>query len=184
MKNRKSVYNDAQSVHDSNVQESIRRSIAAVIKKGKLEEGMDEVLTDRILDEETKRLILEYCDDKTEHSVFLITFEELFGDVWRRIQGHPERDEIKRVLGQEMKDGMCKCFTGRISRLVNCLSGFYEDVGVKIGSSDQIWSIIERVKEKMGSEYDVERHKEIVRRELKEREYEDGVIEEWLVHIE
>ena len=29
---------------------------------------------------------------------------------------------MKRILNQEMSDALCMCFTGRISRLLNCLN--------------------------------------------------------------
>jgi len=37
-----------------------------------------------------------------------------------------------------MDDGICKCFTGRLSRLVNSLSGYSEKVSIKISSAEEI----------------------------------------------
>jgi hypothetical protein len=74
-----------------------------------------------------------------------------------------------------MADTECKCFTGRVSRLVNCLSTFYELVKVNI--SDAVTSI-----DRLESEGKIYRlHREIVQFELKERGY---VISEWLCFIE
>ena len=83
-----------------------------------------------------------------------------------------------------MNDALCKCFTGRISRLVNCLNGFYDDVKIKIGTNEQIGNIIIMVKERLGKDYNVDRHRELVRNELKEREYSDDVIDEWISFID
>jgi len=71
-----------------------------------------------------------------------------------------------------MKESECKCFSGRISRLVNVLSGgFFDDVNVVIHSPDQIDNIILTVKEKLEKEgiYSLEKHKETAFKELTER---------------
>jgi hypothetical protein len=38
--------------------------------------------SDGVLTEVTKREILNYCDDKTEHSTYLITYSDLLIYVW------------------------------------------------------------------------------------------------------
>ena len=37
---------------------------------------------------------------------------------------------------------LCKCFTGRLSRLINVLNGFYDDIIINIGTNEQIGNII------------------------------------------
>jgi hypothetical protein len=74
-----------------------------------------------------------------------------------------------------MKEAECKCFTGRLSRLVNVLAGgYFEDVTVTIQSSEQIAYVIESVGSKIKKEgnYTPEKHREIVTKELLERGYE------------
>ena len=83
-----------------------------------------------------------------------------------------------------MKDAECKCFTGRMNRVINCLNGFSNYVEINIQDSEQIGNIIYLIKERLGSEYTVEKHKEGVMKELKERGYDDEVIEEWIGYIE
>ena len=135
------------------------------------------ILEDTILTPTTKAILVEYCSDTTEHSVLLITFKDLLVQVWQRLYSHEDSNEIKRILNQEMSDSLCKCFTGRLSRLINVLNGFYDDIIVKIGSNEQIGNIITIVRDKLGADYSVEKHRELVIAELKEREYSDEVIE-------
>jgi hypothetical protein len=95
------------------------------------------------------------------------------------------KDEIKYILNIEMTDSECKCFTGRISRLVNCLNGFTNLVKINISDKQQIGNIIVIIKEKLESEnnYSIEKHKELVIQELKEREFKDETINEWIEFI-
>jgi hypothetical protein len=80
-----------------------------------------------------------------------------------------------------MKDSMCKCFTGRLSRLVNCLNGFDERISIKINDKDQILNIIINIRNKYES---VEKQKEEVIKELKERGFNEDVINEYIVYLE
>ena len=85
-----------------------------------------------------------------------------------------------------MLDSECKCFTGRITRLVNCLNGLSDLVKINISDNQQIGNIIIIIKEQLGnnSNYTIEKHKELVKNELQERGYNENIINEWLDYIE
>jgi small nuclear ribonucleoprotein (snRNP)-like protein len=73
-----------------------------------------------------------------------------------------------------------------MSRLINCLNGFDPLVNIQIADNEQIAQIIEVVKVGLEREnnYEVELHKELVKKQLIERNYDNAVIEEWISHIE
>ena len=176
------VYSDNENIHNSNIQKSFRNSLENLMKDKvsySLDECKNALLTSK-LSEEVKREILNYCDDKTEHCIYLINFEELFHMVINRILIHKSKDEIFKILNDEMKDSICKCFTGRLTRLLNALNGFYPDIQIQIGSNEQITNVILMLKDK----YEGDELKDKVRAELKERGYEENVIEEWVGFIE
>ena len=56
--------------------------------------------------------------------------------------------EIQKRLNEEMQESECKCFTGRISRLVNCLSGYSDKVKIKISENEEISNIISIIMKK------------------------------------
>jgi len=99
-----------------------------------------------------------------------------------------------------MQESECKCFTGRISRLVNCLSGYSNKVVIlwcfaskilgraklsviQISESEEISNIISIVMDKRGMKESDELKAEVISA-LKERGYKDTKIEEWLEYIE
>ena len=47
-----------------------------------------------------------------------------------------------------MNNSICKCFTGRISRLINCLNGYDQRVEIRISQNDEISNIIILIKNK------------------------------------
>ena len=124
------VYNDSQSVHNSAIQksllDSVNRLLAIPIPKGNI---INSILEDSILSNETKARLVEYSEDTCVHTVLNLTFSEMLIVVWNRIGMLESKDDIKKTLNIEIHDVECKCFTGKISRIVNCLAG-YDDLVV------------------------------------------------------
>lgn len=187
--NQLNIYNDNQNIHNTSIQLSVKQSINNVTTRTDLPKFDHSVLITIILNNNKiigKEQLIEYCMDKTEHSVLLLTFEEVLWFVIQTIEhdfDDETKDEIYNIFNQEMKDAECKCFTGRLNRVINCLNGFSRFVNIHIHDSEQIANIIYIVKERLGKEYSVEKHIEYVRKELEERGYSDNIIQEWIQHI-
>ena len=96
------------------------------------------------------------------------------------------QEVIKKILNQEMKEAECKCFTGRMNRVVNCLNGFSTLVNIAIQDSEQIGNIIFIIKDKLvgSGTYTIETHKELVSKEMAERGYTKEIIDTWIEYIE
>ena len=177
------IYNDKQNVHNAHIQNSFRNSLSSLLRDKPtitLDDVKNKIINSDILTEQTKRELLNYCDDDTTHSVYLITYADLLVYVWARISSSPNPDEIAQVLNQEISDGLCMCFTGRLTRLLNSLAGFYDDIELQISDSEQITNVIMSLKRKIT---DGNQLKEAVRKELEEREYSQAIISEWLEYI-
>src|SRR3990167_163476 len=192
------IYNDGQNVHTSSIQTSIRNSIFNLLNTHYLilnkTNVMNNYIEDLVLTIKTKQLITEYISIKETHSNFDCTFEEIFKAVWNEILtlNVGFQDEVKKRLNEEMDDAECKCFTGRISRVVNCLSGYSDKVLIQISDAEQIGNIISLVKNKHkgahkdaheDSDMSIDEIKQIVRNELTERRFDPDVIEEWISYI-
>ena len=179
------VYTDSQSVHNSAIQksllDSVNRLLAIPIPKGNI---INSILEDPILSSETKSRLVEYSEDTNVHIVLNLTFADMLIVVWNRILSLESRDDIKKTLNTEIHDAECKCFTGKISRLVNCLAGYDELVVVEIADKEQIGTVIEIVRNRLGTNYTVEEHRRLSILELVERGYSREVIDEWVDYIE
>ena len=107
-----------------------------------------------------------------------INFYELFVKVLGRIINSEHKNELFKRLNEEMLDGHCsKCFTGRISRLVNVLVGYYDDVFIEISDNEHISSIILKILD--GNEM-TDDHRILIKKELQEVGYDDDIIDEWI----
>ena len=161
--------------------DSVNRLLAIPIK---VNDVLVQILEDPILTNESKARLLEYSEDTSVHTVLNLTFSEMLVVVWNRINALESRDEIKKTLNTEILDAECKCFTGKISRLVNCLAGYDELVVVEIADKEQIGTVIEIIRNRLTENYTVEEHRRLTTLELQERGYSQKVIEEWVVYIE
>lgn len=188
MKNTKNIYNDSQSVHKHSIQESVKKSISNIISHhhNMNMDVLNLILHDPILDKDTREALYEYSSDKSVHSALEVTFLEVLRAVWSRIEMNDHRDTIKTILCGEMRDALCMCFTGRISRLVNCLSGFDELVVIKISDNEQIGNIVSLIRDQLENrgEYTIQTHRDMVERSLRESGYDDKIIQEWVGYID
>jgi hypothetical protein len=176
------VYNDRQNIHNHHIQNSFHISLNNILKDKQLLDLntiKQQIINNNILTEQTKREILNYCYDNVEHTSYLITYSDLLVYVWSRIIKSNNKDELLQVLNQEISDGVCMCFTGRLTRLLNTLVGFYDDIELQISDSEQITNIIMTLK----NIFDDDQLKDAVRKELLDRQYSEKVINEWLDYI-
>ena len=172
------VYNDKQNIHNHHIQNSFRRSLENILRdKNLLKPDIikSEILNNDVLTEQTKCELMNYCDDQSEHPTYLITYTDLLIYVWSRISKSENKDDLCKVLNQEISDGLCMCFTGRLTRLLNCLTGFYDDIELQISDSKQITNIIVALKKK----YDGAVLYDQVKAELQDRKYSN----EWLEYL-
>ena len=68
------IYNDKQNIHNHNIQNSFRKSLNNIFKDKQLLDLTiikQQILENGILTEETKREILNYCDDRYGTYCFL-----------------------------------------------------------------------------------------------------------------
>jgi hypothetical protein len=135
------VYRNGQNVHTSSIQKSFLKSCQSLL----LDKIPDQAFTgtgNRYVDEN----IRGFLENRERHCILYITFGEVFQKVWNRIatQGDDEiRAELLKRLREEMIEAETKCFMGQITRLLNVLVGFYDDICIEIDESEQIYAKIQ-----------------------------------------
>jgi len=180
------IYYDTQSVHNHSIQEGVSNSINYItsIKPSiQIEQLKELIINNQYLNEQTKRLLFEYIDTKEVHTILNITFEELLLSVYNFIEKNENKEELFKIMNDEISEANCKCFTGRISRLINVLNGYDEHIEIHIADNEQIGNIIILIKNDLGENYDEKEFKRRVRAELSMRNYSEDVINEWLDNI-
>ena len=197
VKTNQQVYQDYQSVHNHSIQLGIMDAVTllTVVKPSvALDQVIEAIVTNPTFQSKSKQLLMEYINNSEVHGTFHLTFAELLTAVWSHILTYPldVQKEIWKVIDTEMQDAECKCFTGRMSRLVNCLNGFDDRIKIQISDNEQIGNIISIERTKLlssssSSEAEAELISQLktnVALALKERAYSDAMIHEWIEYIE
>ncbi len=156
------VYQDKQSIHNSSIQHSFRESVNRLLSKRpilSLEKTLEEIVSSELSDN-CKSSLVDYSSREDIHGELNITFGELLVSVWDRIRTHENKQDIYKILSLEMSDALCMCFTGKITRLVNTLSGFVPEVTIHISDNEQISNLVIITKDKI-IPYDVDSHKSL-----------------------
>jgi Leucine-rich repeat (LRR) protein len=183
IKNHQNIYKDEQNVHNHEIQNCIKQSINNIIQ---IEPSINNIetfiLENNLLNDKTKSLLFDYI--LNEDLFNNITFKELLLVVLTIIETKKNKNDIYEILNQEINDAECKCLTGRISRLINVLNGQDDRIIINISDKEQIGNIIVLIKNNLGNDYTVEKHKELVIKELKERGFNEDVINEYVNYIE
>ena len=178
------VYQDNQSIHNSGIQKSFRESVNKLLSKRpelSLEKTLEEIVNSE-LSAECKSSLMDYSSIQDIHGELNITFGDLLVAVWDRIRIHENKQDIYKILSQEMSDALCMCFTGRITRLANTLSGFVPEVEIKISDNEQISNLVIVTKDKI-IPYNSDKHKSLFKKEMEERGYSQDIINEWVSYL-
>ena len=160
------IYDDKQNVHNVAVQNSIRESL------NKLTNYPQKVLVSKLVKEE-----YEFLNSTEVHSFFHFTQTEVLMFVENAISLCPEevKEQLYSLLKEALREGRSVCATGRIGRLVNVLSGFDPNVEIKISNNSQIGAIVSSFRERGEP-------RETLENELLSRGIEKDEIDEWLEH--
>ena len=177
-----SIYQDNQNVHDTTIQRTVSESIKNLLLDPKPIFSVDDLINST-LNKSTIQALIEYGQDQTIHSHHLITYHELLSYVWIRISKSFYKDELLKILEEQIADAECKCFTGRFNRTLSVLVGFYPDIYIEISDRSRIGAIVLTLKNQI-KPYNVKAHQELAKRGLLAAGYSEIEIESWIMAIE
>ncbi len=171
------VYNDGQNVHNHNIQQGINKSIEYLTSFKPIVTNVQQTIVDLNLAPHIRELLFTYIANNEVHSIYNITYKELLTSVLSLILQHEAKDELITILQNEVNESQGKCFTGRMSRLVNVLNGFDPNIVITISENEQIANVLSQLRKKYvnDDEFTVK-----AKHELSERGYDEAKINEWL----
>lgn len=184
------IYDDEQNVHDPTIQKTARESISKLINRTDICKYDKDKLIEIIKEDDiikNKEQVLKDCELTELYSELQITYPEVLWYVLQTIKKDFDEEtqkEIKRIFDEDVDEGKDKCLTGKINRAVNSLSGFSDNVNINISENEQMGNIVIKVKKKHGDNYDVDKVKEEVYAEFKERNFSEENIQIFIDNIE
>jgi hypothetical protein len=96
-----SIYKDGQNVHDVTIQKTVCESLQSLLRDPKPLFTIDDII-ESDLSLNIKESLIEYCQDGSVHSIHLITYGELLGYVWQRVNKSEFKEELFRILEEQI----------------------------------------------------------------------------------
>ena len=143
----KTTAEQAQNVHNSDIQDSFSESVITIMKHDlpKTSNYLNRIWYYYIFDginifQNLLFLsnIFYNCNLTTIVSRAGVTYGEIMERIWTITQNHNNKKEIRKILRDEINSGIGMCFTGQVTRLVNSLSGFVDGIQISYSENEQI----------------------------------------------
>lgn len=152
---------NAENAHLPSIARSVEKTVSALLQMnlGQVSLTSEQVIT-RVssmlgeADQKRLRVVLGriFGYDFLKFTTHSLTLKDIFGQVWLFIQKSPHISELMVRLVQELLDMFDTCSQGYVCRLVNVLSGFGSDLGVRLDYEDEIYAIFSTKVNKLLSE--------------------------------
>jgi hypothetical protein len=180
------------------IEQNINISIEHVMKYKptyKIQDLHDIIINNKYINEKTKVILYDYLTMENLYKINehkSITFSDLLLNVLSHIDNHIFPYKIYDIFEEEINNSINECFISKMSRLVNTLYWFCDNVSLYISEEEQIDTIVRNVKNKLLDEYDetynksnysIKNHKKYVKQELLKMNYTIDKINTWLNKI-
>ena len=144
------VYNSGQNVHTTGLTQSTRRTLEK-FGKDKIDESDENYGTPYKTIDSIRALFVDNIeisnaldririDTATFHYGFRL--RDIIQHIYFRIYHHKEKDELIKRLGEELVDASHYCATGYLTRLINVLSAYDDDVAGGFGYDEEIYATL------------------------------------------
>jgi len=182
-KTSQNVYQNKQSVHDHNIEKTTNESIINFLTSFKYQktQNLEILINDLNISTTSKQLLLNYSLENYIHSVLQMKYSEILEPVLYFIINHEYKEELLKILDQEIIESEGKCLQGRISRTINILNGYHDSVKINVSDNEQISNLIINLQNKFNDLFEL---KDNFIKEMLERNYNNKIIDEWIKHID
>lgn len=136
------IVNDSQNVHTTPVVNMVNKTIAAILKvpvPADYRWNMttcsktpgDIVLQCKLTPKGAWQMTSQYCQDMDIYGMGPGIYGKVLDCVWQYILTSKDKDDLMKILRQEMEDNIGKCPQGNLTRLCNILGGYMDEIKIK-----------------------------------------------------
>lgn len=175
------IYDDIDNIGNISIQQSFKNSLINIKilyeflnDKENIENNIDNLPLNNI------DILKKNMKDKTVLEYMNLTYLEIFEIVYNIIIKHKYKDELLKILDDDLYYSSCFCFNGKITSLVNCLSGFIESVKIQINENEQINNLITLLINKYDNYKDII---ENFKKRMYEYNYNENIIDSYVYYL-
>jgi hypothetical protein len=71
-----------------------------------------------------------------------VTYFEIFKKIWEITETHEHKEEMRSILRHDIWESKDVCFTGKVTKMVNSMSGFIPEINIGYSENEQINNIV------------------------------------------
>jgi hypothetical protein len=145
---KKTIAEQGQNVHNSDIQDSFSDCVKIIMnsEEPKNPNYLNSFYYYYILDGlniSNNLLFINHVKHMCETDTSIVsrngvTYGEIFERIWAITQAHEHKNEIRSILREDVYNARNVCFTGKVTKLVNSLSGFVDGISVGYSVKEQI----------------------------------------------
>lgn len=143
----RNIFKNAQNVHILSISESVEKIIDKLCQRNENKKwDFDEVknnIVKKYNNRNIHKTLTRISVDTAIYGKNYVTLSTIFIKIWSYIQDSKHTEELEKRLVEEMEDSSGKCSTAFASHLINTLSGFDDEMSIKISYEDQIIANLE-----------------------------------------
>ena len=176
------IFKNKQNVHNIHIEKSIQEIVDKLCdyhpkdkKTYNFNEVKDSILKlinddEKDQKEKVEGSLIRISLDRALYGNSNMTLSNILLKVWTYIQDSPFKEDLGKRLLEELYESNNKCSTGFCGRLVNTLSGYDDNMSIRISFEDQIYSNLES---KLNSKI----------RETEDEEYMEKILNEMTIPV-
>lgn len=144
---------DAQNVHTT---EAVRQTkeIVANVRKIPVPEGyrwntrvvsktIGEIITECELNAQAAaQMFNQYVSNVAVYDIEEGIYGKVLDSVWQYVKASPDKDDLCKILKNEMTDNIGMCAQGNLSRICNILAGYMDGVGSQESLSERMGRLL------------------------------------------
>lgn len=176
------IFDDNQNVHDVEIQNCLKKNITILYENKIIYYDLQHIIEDCDL-KNCEFIIYKNIIKNEKYNKHDLNYLDILNLIYNKIKNNEDKKEICKIINEEIikSENEDLCFIGKISRLINCLSGFCEDICFKMTDNDQIYNIMTILKSKYSDKNEL---KSKLLFELGERNYDKKIVQEWIDNLD
>jgi len=88
------------------------------------------------------QMAAKYCVDDNIYELGLGIYGKVLDSVWQYVKASTSKDDLCKIIRQEMEDNIGMCAQGNLSRLCNILSGYLEGIGSQESLAERLGRLL------------------------------------------
>ena len=152
------IAEDNQGVHTAEVVEHTKR-LVELVRRVAVPEGYKWSPTEmsktpyeigmecRLSPAASSQMVTQYALDTAIYDIEPGIYGKTLDAVWSYVKTSPDKEDLKKIIKQELEDNIGMCAQGNLTRICNILAGYIDGVGVKETKAELLGRLLAPLRE-------------------------------------